>query len=135
LYDLIKKDLDTLFPQYQAKIEETQQECWALKSNNPALIKSKGGEQSATNDFESFEIQNCPINVLIDRLDWIHKQKVFFIDDTGIKGNVDLKFTANLTDIDAINEALAIYGLSFIKEKRPISVLAISDRQVDSASN
>jgi hypothetical protein len=103
VYTQMQQDLKRMFPQYRASIEKRSIECLALtRTSSKDKLKTKGGQPGGNWDHFGFMMQNY----------------------YGLS-YIDIK--ANLSNIEALNEALAAYDLKFVREFHPIDVLVIAD--------
>ncbi len=97
-------------------------------------LKTKGGQAFIHNGkAEGLTLTNQPVSALADFI--LAQSEVFrtaiVIDDTGIKGNIDIKLDCNLTDYVDIVRALRENGLDLVKGEKEMKVLVIRDKQPD----
>jgi thiol-disulfide isomerase/thioredoxin len=130
LKDLAKADLDRYF-NIRAHIEKRKIPCWVLQSDDTAFISSKGGSQIADIEYFSVKMRNSNFSNLIFYLqhDYMARISCPLIDETGIKGPVDLEFKADMTSPESLNTALLSYKMRFIKEDRWIDMLILQQAQ------
>ncbi|SDF80975.1 Thiol-disulfide isomerase or thioredoxin [Mucilaginibacter pineti] len=129
-YQIMQRDLAMLFSQYKAKIESQKKDCLVLiRTTKKDMIHSAGGNPAGGFDATGFHLQNLPLSSLILQLNVYYMQLSPYpvIDETGYTAKVDIHITANLSDVTSLNAALAKYELRFIRAKRQINVLTISD--------
>jgi thiol-disulfide isomerase/thioredoxin len=131
IFTFMQQDLSRYFSQYHFYTEKRIKKCLALvrtsqpyqfstASNRPAEMKM---------DISGAELVNCPVGVLVDRLNFYYQQLSAYplVDQTGMDHGVDLKITGSLSDVKTLNKSLAAYGLAFVEKQLPIQVLVIED--------
>jgi len=129
-YSLMQRDLALFFDEYKVEIKQRTQVCWVLtRTDKKVHFNTSGGTPASSYNSNGFKLHNAGLSNFIDHLNVIYMQDSPYpvLDETNIKQPVDMEVTANLSDIGSLNHALAAYGLTFIKVKRTIPVLAISD--------
>ena len=129
-YQIMQHDLEFLFPQYHASIEMMEKECWVLISFGESKpLNTSGGNPASSYSLTGFQLHNAPLSNFIDHLNVIYLQNSPYpvVDESHIDHPVDLSVEANLSDINSMSSALIPYGLKFIKAKRKIPVLVITD--------
>jgi hypothetical protein len=72
---------------------------------------------------------NTPIDGFIAALEMAFQKSNYgqVINETGYTGKVDLAIEADLSDLNAINRALANVGLILEKEQKVVDILVIRD--------
>jgi len=126
----MQDDLKRLFNKFSVKEEIQKRPCYALeRTDQESSFLSKGGSSLTEFSQTNMALQNTTISLFIAKLNSSYQQKAKYplVDDTGIIENVDIKITANLTDINSINDGLRSYGLQFIERKKDVKVLVIAD--------
>lgn len=129
--EILKNDLNKLFPNIDAFVEERLVECIVLKCLDSTKVVSPehygesrelGGKMGAV-----FSHQN--ISFLVRGLKfWLQKFPPL-VDETNYTGTVNLKIEGKLSDFDSVNEELSKFGLKLSKEKRKIKMLILKDRE------
>jgi thiol-disulfide isomerase/thioredoxin len=130
-YNIMLTDLKRMFPQYQVNIESNKEKVLALvRKQQIDKLKSKGGTPSSTFDAMGFELKNFPLNRLVAQLSAIYLQNhpLPVIDDTGYTDRVDIKVTASLSNVEALNEGLQPYGLALEPIEKEIEILVFRDK-------
>ena len=133
---LVKEDLDRYFARrmgFETHVEKTIDSNTAvLRILNKDLINTRGGNSEEHHDRYSYFQHNMPLGRLISVLNgpYFHSQKITFIDKSGFPGNVDLELNCDMTNLQAVNEALKKYGLIFNIEPSQIDVLVFSDTKL-----
>jgi thiol-disulfide isomerase/thioredoxin len=131
MFRFLKEDLKRVFPQYDAKVVKMKTRCATLKVvGNTDLLKVRD-TSSKKSSFSGLGIvlRETPLNTLIKQLNSVYMQYSQYpvIDLTNISEPVNLNITANLSNLDSINESLIKYGLRFQLEEHEIDVLEITD--------
>ncbi len=133
IFKKLQKDLEYLFPQFKASLKLEERECLVLVKNNNFNLTHSNYPPKVEFSFSGFEIINSPIDKIIDRLSdyYLNKSKYPLLNETNIIENVNLKVTANMTNIESINNGLKEVGLEFIIAKRIIPILVLEDVEQD----
>lgn len=133
-YDLLGEDLDRYFSKplkISAVLEKRLAPSDILTVEDKSInLKTIGGKPFEKHDAFSYIQQNMPLNQFLNQLQgyfWQASDHTIF-DETNFKGNVDLELNCKMVDIDAVNKALAKYGLKFIDGNRMTDILIIKDR-------
>lgn len=139
VYDLMAKDLAVLFDDYTANVENVPQPCMVLRTLNGhdlKALKTKGGTPAISLDEKGVEMDNFPLNTLVNRLNSYYtnqggngQQSTFFLNETDYRDRVDLKIAADMNDLSSLDEELRKHGLTFVKEVRPIAMLVIRENK------
>lgn len=98
-----------------------------LRSKGDGPYSYKELEQDTQSSRSSFRVENMPINKLIDMLRHAIGSQTLLFNETGIKGNIDLTFTADMTDLKEVQKTLADSGLQLVVVERPVKTMVISD--------
>jgi len=133
---LMQQDITRTF-NYTANIETRSMPIWKLKANSAdkAKLKTKSGEpyNSARKEpmAAGFTLKNKPVKEFLITLTHYlsEKTKHTFLDDTGIKDNIDISISADLTDFKKTIEALRKLGLDLVFDKTEMQVLVIKDNE------
>jgi thiol-disulfide isomerase/thioredoxin len=125
----LRQDLVRTFA-FQASIEDRSIEVWMLRCYQHAKsrLKTKGGESKKSGDISGIELVNLPVSRLIDAIKSRHQNQPPILDKTGIKGNIDIKLDALLTDFNSIREALRRNGLVLEKGHAQMKTLVLRTR-------
>jgi hypothetical protein len=129
-YKIMQEDMTRLLPEINVSIENRKALCWVLTCvGNINNLVTKGGKAEVSFTPLSCHIRNKPLSLLFKELKVIYLQNASLpiVDGTNFKGNINLDFRANMSNIDSINAALEKYHLRFIKEYRMIPFLVIKD--------
>ena len=104
LKELAKADLDRFF-NIRAHIEKRKIPCWVLQSDDTTFISTKGGSRLSHIEYFSVTMRNSNFSNLIFYLQHISMASIScpLIDETGIKGSVDLEFKADMTSPESLN--------------------------------
>lgn len=117
----------------EGKIEKRILKCLVLKkiaSKNINISTIGAVEPYATSTGHSVEIRNEPISYLINELRYPLQALPRLVDGTGIKGPVDIMIdVTSLQNLDAVNNALAKYGLTFSLEDINVDTVIVTDKK------
>lgn len=130
-YRLMQQDLDRLFPQYEARVEQRPTPCLVLRrtSKQDKLPKSQGGAPVIHHDIFGYRLKNASFYQLFYQINVTQRSPYFLIDETGGQGQaIDLEIPATVMDLKAINQILAPYDVAFVAEQHTIPMLIIRDR-------
>jgi thiol-disulfide isomerase/thioredoxin len=125
----MQRDLEDYFG-FAANIEKRKMPYWRLivinqKAKND--LTTKGGNSVDKTTHFAIHYKNMPVKALIWQL-WGHNQdSPPFVDETGIAGNIDIDFDANLMNFDEFKKGLNKCGLDLIKGEREMKVIVIRD--------
>ena len=126
LMKAMQKDLNCYFG-YDAKIELRLMPYWKLVAYRgaEAKLKTAGGLEKREYTHAGDKLQNVPVNEIINCL-WAYQQhEAPFINETGIKENIDINLDAILTDLGDVRKALQKYDLDLVKGYKVMRVLVI----------
>lgn len=141
---IMQDDLKKAFG-YNVSIETRKVQAIALTAQKGAATKlsAKGGsmtfealeegggssEGSKLTTFHGgFRTTNMPVAVFINNLKmYLGDLGMLFLNETGIKGNIDITLAADMTSLRDIKKALQQQGLDIVLVERPMKVLVISD--------
>lgn len=124
------QQLNDYFSKYNivCQTETRTRECIVLtRTNAEDLLATKGGHPVDQMDGYKAKIVNTGFGVFFFRLQSYFLQTLPepLIDETGLIEKVDLDIQCDLSNIAALNDALAKYGLAFKKEKRPLTYIVV----------
>ncbi|MFC0264795.1 TlpA family protein disulfide reductase [Fontibacter flavus] len=130
VWEIFKADLQTFFPQYNARVEKKSVPALALVAKENCDLKTKGGEPSHEFTVYGAKIQNRSLNYLISYLNlkFLQQDERMVINQTGIIEPVDIQLECNMTNLDEIKKALSYYGLDLIETEAEQEILLITDR-------
>jgi len=123
---IMQNDLENYFG-FRAAVETRKMPCWNLVVSDPqkvALLKTKHTGIKSEYYFNSVLITNCPITRLF-RITGKLDDPAPWVDLTGIKENIDISFSADMLDINAVRKALHEKGLDLVKGVRDMQVVVI----------
>lgn len=136
IFQLMRDDLDKLFPQYKARIEKMKVKCLVLRRTSDIDKLSSNGEMPVReiSGFR-FKIINGSLNSLITRLNVLYMQNSQYpiVNGTGYAGNVNMDLKARLSNLSEVNSELKKYDLQFVEEDYETEMLVIRDNfaQID----
>jgi thiol-disulfide isomerase/thioredoxin len=130
-YDIVKDDLKTYLPRYQASVEKIDTKCLALiRTSQTDKLKTTGKTGLVQFDTYGCRLENTYLSHLVDRLSSFYMQKsaLPIVNATNYEGRIDLSLEANLGDLTSVNKALEKYDLQFVERTIPINMLVISSK-------
>lgn len=133
LYKYMQDQLKLMFPQYKASVEFRDKESWVLiRTSKNDKIASKGGTPANRFTPRSIELVNVPIRALTNplKVKFMSKSDLFIVEQTGYSGTVDMNISADLSNMEELNKALAVYDLQFIKKVVPNKILIIRENNI-----
>ncbi len=135
LKSMMKADLDRYF-HMRVKMEKRKIPCWVLTADDSSVIRSKSTISKSNYQYYSLDMQNTRLSELVIYLQYYFMASLRFpiIDETGIKGGVDLKLVAYLSSPESLNKALAPFKMHLTKEERWVEMLILQDPDKDDHS-
>lgn len=129
--EIMRKDLERLFPQYKASIEKRKMQCLALvRTSANDKIKSTRLAFKATSDAFGLTVEHAPMRVVVRELSrYLMHLDTPLVDASGYTSTVDISFEADLSSPEAIRHALKKYDLDLVAKEALVDVLVISDTQ------
>jgi len=131
LKPLMQRDLDLLLPAYKGGIEKRKVKCLVLTATEKAksIITAKGKPVYDRTPY-SMHLEHALLTGFTNLLSIIYLQNLPtpVINGTGITEPVNLDIEANLSDVNALRNALRSYGLDLIEEEREIEMIVMKDR-------
>lgn len=133
-YEIMKQDLARIFPQYIAHEEKRDMDCWVLKiMDEKKLNGHRSSAEKTRTKFDMFGIslERIHLNNFFSMMKdyFMQSSKEPLIADFEYSELIDMELSTDMSNIDKVNHSLRDYGLQFIKEKRPLQILVISDNQ------
>lgn len=126
---IMKQDLDRFFTDVDAHWEMRKKEVYVLVADRkPTFFTGNGKPNYTLHGAGGATIVNQPFSRFFNLL-WHYNQTRIFIDETNIKGNIDLSFRAQMTDIESLNTELAKFGLHLRKEERDMRILVVRKKR------
>jgi thiol-disulfide isomerase/thioredoxin len=132
-FDYIKNDLENYFSNYTVQIEKRKVKCLTLvRTSNVDKILTKGGAPAIKLDRFGAKVTSCYLRVFISRMQYfLQAHPLPLADETGYANMADLDIQANLSNINAINDALKKYDLQFVEKETVIDMLIIKDKKLN----
>ncbi len=136
LQECMQNDLKSYFG-YEVSIEKRDMPCWKLKATKDAgkKLKTKTPGKPWKCYLSKEEIGNSlGINYtnitpewICNKLFWANQTEDPFVDATGIDYEIDMNMMVDLSDLNAVNEALKEFGLYLEKGDTKMKVIVIRD--------
>lgn len=128
---IMRTDLEKLFPQFIASVENRPVACLVLEIADSALLPaSTKGEPVVYVDPYEWRIANVPLYVLVDRINKLQNYPLSVVDQTGLKYPLTLTIEAGLHDLTKLKQQLALNGLTVTEKQVDHPVLVIRDNPV-----
>ncbi|MBD1385888.1 TlpA family protein disulfide reductase [Mucilaginibacter rigui] len=130
-FSIFKEDLRRLFPDYEATVQKQTRRYLALQRTSTVdKLKSTGGEQEWIQDQFGMTLHYQNFTRFYWELDnyFFSLSPIPLVDETGIKGAIDIKLEANMSNVASLNKALANYDLRIVEKTGDIDILVISDK-------
>ncbi|HEX9825539.1 MAG TPA: redoxin domain-containing protein [Flavobacteriaceae bacterium] len=130
---VMQNDLQNMFG-YEVSIETRMMPCLKLVATEKAKrkLKTKGGPvtKSTYNSLDGGSFYNIPITRLIDAIEGPlglnYSHDLPLIDETGIKGNIDITLNA-IINLEDIKKELRKSGLDIIEGEKEMKCIVIRD--------
>jgi hypothetical protein len=129
-FEIMRKDINALFPFVSAAIEKQNRPCLVLRQiPGNILFQSRDTGHSTIERNPYYLICNrFPAKSFLMVLQLAYQNSNLpIVDETGYTGNLDLHLEAEIGKPEALNIELNKYGLALIKEDRPAEILVIKD--------
>jgi hypothetical protein len=136
IFSYMREDLNRIFGALygiEGKLEKRKVKCWSLiKFSADDKIHSKGGKSEFNRDIHSgtYHLKNKSIADLMFNLCMYEfmDYPIPIIEQTNYSGNIDLDFTADLSDLQSVSQALEKFGLKFILTEKEMDMIVVKDR-------
>jgi len=94
-----------------------------VRTTQEDRLATKGNTRSVKANSFSLQLLNGTLGGLISRLSFsLQSQNMDIIDETGYTDNIDMTLNCRLSDLTALNEELAKYGLALQKKEKLMEV-------------
>jgi len=126
--EIMRRDLYDYFG-YDVKVEKRIRSYYKMTCTEAVRkkLKTKGGHPDWKGDNGGLKMTNMPWNPsFVGNL--FRTPGLCVIDDTGIKGNIDIDFPANLTDFEDEKKALKAIGIDVVKAEKEFKVIVIREK-------
>lgn len=137
LMEVMQRDLKNYFG-YEVAIETRMMPYWKLTATENARKNLKTKSKIHKGGFEPIGIDGERIMVenILNEIERYNSDEHFpFIDETNIKGLIDISFSAVMTDMEDVSKALKKHGLILEKSKKEFKVLVIRDPKPEDRNN
>ena len=127
---LMQEDLERYLP-YHAQIETRLMPYWSLQllTNDTTVLSTrykKPGPGVVTHS--GFDVTCFPIDNLIPFLIKYYPLGIPIINETGMKGNIDLKIEGVLSEYNTLKKTLQQASLDLVEKKKPMKVVVLYER-------
>jgi len=134
MLSVMQNDLHNYFG-YRASIEMRKMPCYLLVISDAGLannLKTKGGKAEVEETVRrlGYKATNIPMDQFFTAIEGYAGSPQPFIDETGIKTNVDFAFEAPYGSLEGTNKALEKLGLKIVKVEKEMKVLVIRDPEL-----
>lgn len=129
LYHYMLRDLNA-YTDYYGRVEKKKVRCLVLeKTGKNSSYQTKGGAtQNTLFSHTPAQLLNSPISYFVLRVNDLDQIALPVIDETQIKGNVDLIFPKKIKGINDLNDALEPFGLRLTEASRQLNTFILSDK-------
>ena len=125
------EDLNRYLP-YRVSFEERTTPCLVLvRTSRKDKLATKGGKKTITFPRSPSVLQNAPLGSMVNMINGNTPIKLPIIDETGYEGNADVKISG-VKDPETLRKELARYDLDLIETERPLLMMVIRDKEVQS---
>jgi len=127
-YELMREDLDRFFSGYRVALAKREVECYGLEVVEAGKLPgTRGGKSAIDHGPSGITMENAELGSLVKCLQlFYYVAGKPIVDLTGLAGRTDLVIDADPTDVGAMNEQLARYGLKISLAKRWIDMIVIA---------
>ncbi|AEW00391.1 hypothetical protein Niako_4113 [Niastella koreensis GR20-10] len=126
LLKIMQDDLKRMFG-VNAFMEVRTQKCLVLTAGKKIHLQAdRSAIPKKVYNTGGCSVINKPFADLFDLIRHFNQDKIV-LDETGITDNVTVSLSAQMNDIDALNETLKQYGLNLAYKDRPVKMLVIRD--------
>jgi hypothetical protein len=131
MMQVMQRDLQNYF-EYDVSIETRKIPCLRLTATPEArkMLATKGGVKNMEFAFSGIDYRNVNVKTLIGCVSYygnLDTKDLSIIDETGITGNIDIKFDAAVTDFEEVKAALQKQGLDIVPGEKEMKVLVLRD--------
>ena len=131
LRQIMQEDLKRVFG-YQVFQDVRNVNVAVLTRTKKEKLSTVGGEPYI--DYTNFyaTLKNKSFADLVSTLKYflVENEIKYFLDETGIRKNIDISLDVNMSDPIAVAKELERYGLDLTIEKRPMKMYVISEREL-----
>lgn len=130
----LQEDLNRSMP-YTAKVENRMMPYWKLviKNGDTTRFSPKHSHTKGIFTLASVNYENHPFKWLVVNLQLLYTQEQPIIDETGISGNVDLKFEAIMSDRSSLRQGLQQAGLDLIEGHKLMDTIVLTPKEINVA--
>lgn len=124
LRNIIHQDIERTF-KMGAEVKRLQIPVWhlVLCNRDSTTIASQGNKFSGTRTYGGIHVKAFPMTEFIRFLQINNPFAGPFINDTGIKGLIDVSFDAVISDIDDLRKGLQTMGLDLVRRNIEMDVI------------
>ena len=116
---------------YLGVVERVVSRCLVLvRKGDEGAFGYSSGEFVNRRDKGSWEMNRVPMGFLVGRLNEEGKMGMRILDETGYAGQISMKLSGDLGNLQVLNRELGRYGLMLIRAKRPINTFVIKDKPI-----
>lgn len=131
LFNALRQDLNRMFPDIEAKIENRKKLCWVLaRADNYKPLTGSEKPLDPKDKSDGYLLNNSYLKRFIDDMNVFTLQRSPnpLVDETGITDKFTMHIKADLNDMEAVANELRDYGLKLTQEYRDISILVFTDK-------
>ena len=132
-HSIMQQDLDNVFPEFSASMEKRAGRALVLTAASNGKHPGKASAESKRKielDIFGWQVANSSLAAIVSHFNQTQNHPLPMIDQTGIKGRIDLQVEGNVSDLDGLNKALSVHGLQLIEKQVERDILVIRDREI-----
>jgi len=128
----LQRSLELVFG-YKVSIEKREMPVWRLtaKPGTGFKLRTRGGARFLSKGTirAGFTVRNydMPEFIALASDNLPNKERLAFIDETGIEGNIDITLDTDMTCLECVRKELQKHGMDLVKGKKEMKVLVIRD--------
>lgn len=128
-FQLFRNEVQVLFPQYKAVIEEREVPILALERNGEPLKISSAEKYSKSYDGFTYQSSGGPPSLFVKVLNGTYLTHIgkVIVDMTGIDENIELTLEVKMSNVNELNAGLRSHGLELREKVARVPILVIKD--------
>lgn len=131
----LQEDLNSVMP-YTAKLEKRKMPYYKLVilGSDTSRIATKHGAIKGKITQAAIDMVNHPLWPLLYYIHMAHWENAIILDETKLKGNVDIRFNAILSDLSSLKQGLRKAGLDLEQDWRVMNVIVLTRKETNVAA-
>ncbi|MEP7375284.1 MAG: TlpA disulfide reductase family protein [Chitinophagaceae bacterium] len=126
LQEVMQNDLEKTLG-WRARIEKRLMPCWKLVLKEKDTMSISSNDKYIYNDVSigGMDVRGYSINEVMSALERFSQPGPPLINSTGVKGNINLRINALMSDMEQVRTELRKKGLDLVKGKRLMTVVIL----------